>query len=241
MPAKVDITNQKFGRLTAIRPTTERKGGCVVWECLCECGNTAFVTAKSMRNGNTLSCGCLHKDTIRKNFSKDITNQRFGNLVALKPTNERRHGSIVWECQCDCGNIHYASTELLLAGHCKSCGCIHSRGNQKIKEILQSTSFNFIAEYQIRINDINYYYDFAIIDNNKVVCFIEYDGELHFEYKENRGWNNKENWEKTRRNDEIKNQYAKDNRIPLIRIPYFDYDKLTIEYVKEKIKCIEHM
>ena len=240
MPARVDITNQTFGRLTAIRPTAERKGGCVVWECSCECGNTAFVTAKSLRSGNTQSCGCLHKDTIRKNFSKDITNQRFGNLVAIKPTEERRHGSIVWECQCDCGNTHYASTELLLAGHCKSCGCIHSRGNQKIKELLQQASLNFIAEYQIRINNINYYYDFAIIDNNKVACFIEYDGELHFEYKENRGWNNQENWEKTHRNDEIKNQYAKDNCIPLIRIPYFDYNKLTIEYIKEKIQCIEH-
>ena len=240
MPARVDITNQTFGRLTAIRPTAERKGGCVVWECSCECGNTAFITAKSLRNGNTQSCGCLHKDTIRKNFSKDITNQRFGNLVAIKPTDERRHGSIVWECQCDCGNTHYASTELLLAGRCKSCGCIHSRGNQKIKELLQQASLNFIAEYQIRINNINYYYDFAIIDNNKVACFIEYDGELHFEYKENRGWNNQENWEKTHRNDEIKNQYAKDNGIPLIRIPYFDYNKLTIEYVKEKIQCIEH-
>jgi hypothetical protein len=74
-----------------------------------------------------------------------------------------------------------------------------------------------------------------------VACFIEYDGELHFEYKENRGWNNQENWEKTHHNDEIKNQYAKDNGIPLIRIPYFDYNKLTIEYIKEKIQCIGHI
>ena len=105
-----------------------------------------------------------------------------------------------------------------------------------IMRIAEKYSYNpFVDMLKSNKND-----DFAIIKDNKVACFIEYDGELHFEYKENRGWNNRENWERTHRNDEIKNQYAKDNGIPLIRIPYFDYDKLTIEYVKEKIKCTEH-
>lgn len=241
MPARIDITNQIFGRLTAIQPTKERRGGSVVWECHCECGRTTYVNAKSLRSGNTRSCGCLQKEIASKNFSKDITNQRFGNLVAIKPTEERRHGSVVWECKCDCGNTHLTTAELLLGGNCKSCGCIHSRGNQKIKEILQQAQVNFVAEYQIRIDNINYYYDFAIIEDNKIAYLIEYDGELHFEYKENRGWNNKENWERTYQNDKIKNQYAKDKGIPLIRIPYFEYDKLTIEFIKEKVRCIELM
>ena len=236
MPIKADITNQIFGRLTAIRPTAERKSGSVVWECRCECGNIAFVSVRSLRSGNTQSCGCLHKEVVKKNFSKNITNQRFGNLVAIKPTEERKHGSIVWECLCDCGNTHYASTELLLAGHCKSCGCIRSRGNQKVKELLQQAQINFVAEYQVRIDNINYYYDFAIIENNKVSCLIEYDGELHFEYKENRGWNNKENWERTRKNDKIKNNYAAENGIKLIRIPYTDYNKLDKNYLLERIE-----
>lgn len=238
MPARADITNQIFGRLTALRPTAERKSGSVVWECQCECGNIAFVTAKSLKSGNTKSCGCLQRETASKLFSKDITNQRFGSLVALQPTKERRHGSIVWECQCDCGNMHYATTELLLSGSCTSCGCIHSRGNQKIKEILQQEQINFIAEYCVRIDNTNYYYDFAIFENDALLCLIEYDGILHFEYEANRGWNNKENWEKTHRNDKIKNKYATDNYIPLLRIPYYDYEKLNAEYIKEKIQCI---
>jgi hypothetical protein len=56
--------------------------------------------------------------------------------VAIEPTKERKHGSIIWKCQCDCGNIHYASTENLLGNNVQSCGCLHSRGNQKIKNIL---------------------------------------------------------------------------------------------------------
>ena len=37
---------------------------------------------------------------------KDITNQRFGQLLVLEKTNKRaKDGSIIWKCQCDCGNI----------------------------------------------------------------------------------------------------------------------------------------
>jgi len=101
----------------------------------------------------------LHKETVSKQFSKNLTNQRFGNLIALKPTEMRKHGSVVWECKCDCGNTHLASAELLLNGHTSSCGCIRSKGNQKIKNILQSGNIPFVAEYPIRVNEINYYYD----------------------------------------------------------------------------------
>ena len=172
---------------------------------------------------------------VSKQFSKDITNQRFGKLVALNPTDERKHGSIVWKCQCDCGNIHYVSTENLLSGNTQSCGCIHSRGNQKIKNILQQNNILYIAEYPVRVNNINYYFDFALLEDNKVYCFIEYDGILHFKQDNYHGWNNQNNWERTQLNDKIKNQYCKNNNIKLIRIPYTDYDKLNIDYINERI------
>lgn len=35
---------------------------------------------------------------------KDISGQRFGRLVALYPTEKRVQNSVVWMCQCDCGN-----------------------------------------------------------------------------------------------------------------------------------------
>jgi very-short-patch-repair endonuclease len=31
---------------------------------------------------------------------------------------------VTWKCQCDCGNIHYATTENLKRGDTPSCGCI---------------------------------------------------------------------------------------------------------------------
>lgn len=220
--------------------TAPNKNGRTAWICKCDCGNELIVTTHSLRTGNTKSCGCLHKEKVAKQFSKDISNQRFGNLTALKPTEMRKHGSVVWECICDCGNIHLASTEVLLSGSVSSCGCIRSKGNQKIKNLLQKNNIPFIAEYPIRINKINYYYDFALVKEEKIICFIEYDGILHFNQDNYHGWNNKENWEKTQRNDIIKNNYALEKQIPLIRIPYTDFDKIDLNYIIERMseECI---
>lgn len=55
---------------------------------------------------------------------KDITGHRCGRLVAIRLTAERRGGSVVWECLCDCGNIKYATQGSLSRGTPKSCGCL---------------------------------------------------------------------------------------------------------------------
>ena len=79
------------------------------------------------------------------------------------------------------------------------------------------TQLNIPFNYQYRFNDFQIKeFDFYV--NNQYI--IEYDGIQHFQYKNNNGWNNKENFEKTRERDLIKNKYCFDNNIPLIRIPY---------------------
>lgn len=50
---------QKYGRLSVIRETDQRKRGAVLWECRCDCGNTVYVGTHSLKSGNTKSCGCL--------------------------------------------------------------------------------------------------------------------------------------------------------------------------------------
>lgn len=54
----------------------------------------------------------------------NIHNQRFGKLVALEPTDERRNNSVVWICQCDCGNVCFILAYALKNGHTRSCGCL---------------------------------------------------------------------------------------------------------------------
>lgn len=64
------------------------------------------------------------KEMVLRKNSKNITGQRFGRLVVLYPTEERRRRRVVWYCICDCGNNHKACSDCLRGGHVKSCGCL---------------------------------------------------------------------------------------------------------------------
>ena len=219
----VDITGMRFNKLVAIRPTDERLGTNVKWECQCDCGNIHLVAAKNLLSGQTQSCGCL--------LYHDIKNQRFGKLIALEPTNQRQEygGSVMWRCKCDCGNEILASTAHLTRGGVSSCGCLISRGEEKVRQLLSENNIYFTTQKtfdscRIQPSNMLARFDFYIQDK----YLIEYDGEQHFFYS-NSGWNDAERFEKTQASDAYKNQWCKDNNIPLIRIPYTKLDTLCIE------------
>lgn len=71
MPRAVDLTGQRFGRLTVIEfaghvaAGRERKR---TWLCRCDCGASIQVIAGSLRTSNTISCGCVHKEIVGARF-----------------------------------------------------------------------------------------------------------------------------------------------------------------------------
>lgn len=66
-----DLTNQKFGRLTAIRPDyTPRKKHDTYWLCTCGCGKEHFVTSYHLRHGMIKSCGCLSAEATKRRQQK---------------------------------------------------------------------------------------------------------------------------------------------------------------------------
>jgi hypothetical protein len=74
-----DITGQQFGRLTVIErmPPGYRRLKRVFWRCQCSCGNERIIVYDSLAAGYSKSCGCLRKDTYRKNFrTHGMTNTR---------------------------------------------------------------------------------------------------------------------------------------------------------------------
>ena len=63
MPKLIDLTGQRFGRLTV----SKRNGiadGHAAWECSCDCGNQVTVNGRNLRSGATQSCGCLHNELL---------------------------------------------------------------------------------------------------------------------------------------------------------------------------------
>lgn len=137
MPAKIDLTNQRFGKLTVIKEAP-KKNGRVAWECLCECSNTIIVTGGDLRSGHTSSCGCNKQKNVRYKIG-----DRIGRLTILADSQKRNNsGGIIWHCQCDCGNFVDRSTGMLTQAIRRnneaSCGCA-----QKEKLHLESIKYNF--------------------------------------------------------------------------------------------------
>lgn len=59
---------------------------------------------------------------------KDLTNQRFGKLVATSFIH--RNNKYYWVCACDCGETATVNTMQLTSGKTKSCGCLRKREPQ---------------------------------------------------------------------------------------------------------------
>ena len=115
---KLDLTGQKFGHLTVLRPA-ENVGTRTAWRCRCDCGNAIVVTTARLRAGQTKSCGqpmCPYA-----NSRMDLTGQRYGHLTVLEPAENVGPGT-TWRCRCDCGNETVVMTHGLRSGNTKSCG-----------------------------------------------------------------------------------------------------------------------
>lgn len=140
MSSRKSLEGQHFGKLIAVKelpPAT--KGGNYRYECRCDCGNTIIARRGNLTSGNTTSCGCTRKGHTH---SKDLTGQRFGRLVAIKPTGKKSHTNVIWLCQCDCGKQVEVSTSNL-GKHTYSCGCwLRDHGIERGEDIHQKLVAN---------------------------------------------------------------------------------------------------
>lgn len=223
-----NLINQRFGKLTVIEDTKKQNShGSKIYLCQCDCGKTIEVDTNHLTTGNTQSCGCLRRNRIAK--GKDITNQHFGHLTALYWTGESPNKSHIWHCQCDCGNEIDVELNYLTSYSITSCGCKRkiSKGEQKIKDILETNNIPFIYQYKVKNLTLSTgghpRFDFFINNN----YFIEYDGEQHFSPIEH--WGNETAFKNTQQRDLEKNQYCLKNNIPLIRIPYTYFKNIQLK------------
>ena len=67
----IDLTGQRFGRLTVLRRAGTYKSfdhQIPTWLCRCDCGNYAVIKGNALKIGATKSCGCLRRETSSKNM-----------------------------------------------------------------------------------------------------------------------------------------------------------------------------
>ncbi len=78
----------------------------------------------------------------------DLTQQRFGRLIAIEETEQRRSKSVCWLCKCDCGKHSLVSCTDLRSGHTQSCGCFRS---ERLKETHQGKSVSRETKAKMRV------------------------------------------------------------------------------------------
>ena len=133
MSKLIDLTNQKFGRLTVLYKDNNRKSNCgSYWICQCDCGKIKSIKSSSLRRGEIQSCGCLRNERSKQAKEKlglvdNLVGQKFGLLTVLEKdeeTTKKYSGAVYWKCLCDCGNICEQSSEYLKrTGLPRDCGC----------------------------------------------------------------------------------------------------------------------
>ena len=226
----IDLTGQRFNYWTVISRAENNSRGESMWNCLCDCGNEKIVQGYSLRKGLSKSCGCLQKQKASEANFENLIGQKFGHLIVKELKGRDSSRKIIWTCECDCPakNLVYVRTSDLRSGKTTSCGCIKSLGEEKISILLKEAGLNFVKEKTFptcKFPDSNTLARFDFFVDNRYV--IEYDGIQH--YKTNGGWNTNENLTKTQKRDKFKNQWCKDNNIPIIRIKYNQLEQLSIK------------
>lgn len=111
-----------------------------------------------------------------------------------------------------------APTSVLHNPHCPSCD--GSKGERQVAKILDK--YNVVYECQKKFDDLkninSLRYDFYLPTFNTL---IEYDGQYHYQ-----PIISEEFLEKCKIRDELKNNYASEHNINLIRIPYWEYENI---------------
>ena len=232
MPKLIDLTGQRFGKLTIIcrdydiqREKSDKE---VYWKCQCDCGNIVSKRGHDLKSGKIVSCGCQKKNQTAKINYIDLTNQTFGKLKVLKQADKRIDKHIAWECQCECGNQVIIYGKHLRSGTTQSCGCLKSHGEYKIISILQELGIEFETQktFETCKNILPLKFDFYIPSYS---CIIEYNGIQH--YKSISFMGGEDRLQSQQHNDKIKSKWCEENNIILYSIPYTDFSKLNTEYI----------
>lgn len=102
----IDLTGKQFGEWVVIGYAGDKK-----WHCKCSCGTEKNILGRTLRNGESKSCGC-----IKKQFN-DLTGQHIGEWSVLYRNDNR-----TYMCRCSCGTEKIVQAYHLIHGVSKSCG-----------------------------------------------------------------------------------------------------------------------
>lgn len=231
-------------------PNTQSTSRGAMVICRCKCGNYILISLNALRTNHVQSCGCQNKQqqiergrklgqqSHFKDYSQDNSNPYYKFIKRLDKIDTVSH-SAFWEVECRFCKKHYEAIPVqLITYHRRGnnpCDCLRfqSKGVVKIKQILIENNISFELEksFDTCVSPKGNLLRFDFWVNNSYL--IEYDGEQHFQPQSFGGnRSGEERLKEYQEYDKIKNQWCKENNIPLIRIPYTYLEDITLSDLK---------
>ena len=201
----IDLSNQKFGKLTA-KEIVEHGGAnkSVKWFCECECGGTKIVESQLLKRGIITDCGCSIKNRL--------VGKRVGRLTIVANTGRHQGNRVIWLCKCDCGNYTEVITTNLNPNRPNatlSCGCLRKEKATK-HNLSNTTIYKTLVAIKGRCkNPSNKFY--SSYGARGITLCDEWDDENGFEKFYN--WSIENGWKPGLSIDRIDNNkgYSPDN------------------------------
>ena len=202
-------------------------------ECRCKIHNHRWFSIPSNLLNGSAKCPMCSVDHVREveGLSIDEINKRLnettphiniiGNYINI-------HTKALFKC-----SIHNCEFEMspasLLYKRGKGCPyCSQSSGEKRMVDILEKTGHNIIQQYSFDdcMNIYKLHFDAYDADEN---ILYEYQGEQHYRPIDFAGkgkeWANEQLMINQKR-DKIKVDYCKEHNIPLVIIPYWEFDNM---------------
>lgn len=194
----------------------------------CYCGKEFITEINNIKTNKQRSCGCANDEPNWRRIEY-TTGQPIGSygiqfIKDVDSADKKRRRALI---RCHCGKEFVTTIQNVRSDITTSCGCSStSLGENKIMCILKSKNIEFRTEHkEEKCRDKGMLpFDFAIKRNSQVAGFIEYDGLHHFEPIEFFG--GQKHFLYVKKHDQIKDDYCETNNIPLLRVPYTEFNNI---------------
>lgn len=223
------IVGLRFGRWQVLKKDLSRPRYVI---CRCDCGTIRSVFEGTLKQGASLSCGCLkseHGKRDNENNALDHVGEKHGLLLIKEAY--KKNENYYYICQCECGNTTEVSGKKLFSGQTVSCGCINSKANMRLDKILTAYKIPFKREYRFEDcrDKLPLPFDFALFNSEgELIGLIENNGDQHYSARGTQ-WNTPERLIYTQKHDYIKQKFAEENHIPLLIIPYQFFEEQSMK------------
>lgn len=203
-----------------------------------KCGEIFKRTPDNILNSNILCPKCNPRVNWNlKKIKKEISEKTQGEFEVVSGTYKTVDTPIKIKHNI-CGNIFTDTFNAFMkTPKCGICETDMSLNEKYIKDFFIKNKIDFKREYGIDgcKNRQLLKFDFAVFNNNELICLIEYDGQQHYYpvFGE-------DSFIRAKAGDGIKNKFCKENNIKLIRIPFWESNNLE-KILKKEMKKLKIM